>query len=662
MPLVLSVAALGVFLAISGGFTALTLLTYTFTHTTQDQAIFLQVLHSIVHHGSFAESIYHSDNFLRLHFSPIYILLSPLALVLPGPYLVALFPLATVLACGLLARSMVRRATGSRALAALVLVASLLNPLSVRLMEQGIRETVIAALFLALALDAFERRKAWSFVVTCVLASLCKEDIPLVIVGFLAPAVIERRRGLWLWFPPLYGITAFLLIVQVLMPLWGAQRGQGGLGFPAFAAMGSSYVEIALYVLAHPGRIVLTLLSDSNRAFFAELLGSFWYLPLAAPELLLVPLSQFLEIALSSSRHVAEIHNWYHVPAYPFVVAAFARAVSRADCLARFLAARIRPPLLRAIGRAGAALALAGVLVTSYALTVREAVAGSTCFRGIVQHDPRAGGAGRLLLYRYYLTHLAFHRGWAARIARRLNEIPPAAPVSAQYAFLVALARRDHVTLFPDVEGARFVVLHRSLAIYPLADAAFQQAVWSLPGQGFHLVVEDGGLMIFERGRPSVSENPCLQDCWRYEAEELPPGSQELTAGPCAVRNRGDRRASGLAARASSRGAPLPIGRWVLDLAPGRHMIAFRIRVREIFAAGGYLVRLAAVDEVAGQELASRVIRREDVTLGSYQRHDLAVDIEPAAGKRVEIRVEDPQRAFYLIDTVEVRHHRPGPP
>jgi hypothetical protein len=268
----------------------------------------------------------------------------------------------------------------------------------------------------------------------------------------------------------------------------------------------------------------------------------------------------------------------------------------------------------------------------------------------------------RLHLYRYYLKRLTFFRGWAARVDRNLNDIPPNAPVSVQYPFLIALAWRDHVTLFPDVEGAQFVVLHRSLAAYPLADEAeFRQAVWNLPGQGFRLAVQDGGLMIFEGGRAvDEGESACLEDCWRYEAEELPPGSWAAAAGTCLVRNGEDKRASGLAGRMSWAGAPLPIGRWVLDLGPGRHTIGFRIRVKEIWAARGFLLRLAAVDEDAGAELASRAIRREDITVGSsYQRHDLAVEIEAAAGRRVEIRVEDPQRASYLIDTVEVRHQRP---
>lgn len=653
------------FVGLWGSFNAINLLTYNFNHTTQDQAIFLQVLHSILHHGDFGESIYHSGSFLRMHFSPIYLLLAPLAVAMPGSWLVALFPLLPVVACGLLARASVRRATGSRALAFFVLVASLFNPLAVQLVAQGIRETMVAALFLALALEAFESRRKTPFVVFCVLASLCKEDIPLVLVGFLLPALVGRRRGLWLWFPPIYGIAAFAVIVQVLMPRLGARLGQGGLGFPFYGAMGSSYLDIAIYVLTHPGTILLTLFGESNRTFFREFLGSLGYLPLAAPELLLVPLSQYLEIGLSASRHVADIHSWYYAPAYPFLVAAFARAVGRVDRLATRLAGRARRLPAAAAGRAVVTVVLAGVLAGSYARVLSDVVARSVCFRGIARNEPGAGAAERLRLYRYYLLRQAFFRHWVARVDRHLAAIPANAPVSAQYPFLIRLAWRDSVSLFPDVEGAEFVVLHGSLAAYPFVDEReFQEAVWRLSGQGFRLAVQDGGLMIFERGRPPRSgvadgaRAVCLEGCWRYEAEQLPalPGAWGEAGGACLVRNRVDESASGLAARASSRGAPVPIGRWVLDLEPGRHTVGFWIRVTEILSPSGFLLRLAAVDDETGEDLANRAVRREDVAVGErYRRHDLVVEVPGPSSRRVEIRVEDAGRAAYLIDTVEVR-------
>jgi uncharacterized membrane protein len=665
---VASSAVIVAFVVLWGGFNATNLRAYNFTHATQDQAIFLQVLHSILHHGSFSESIYHSGSTLGSHFSPVYLLLAPLALVLPGIWLVALFPLLPVLASSLVARSMARRATGSRGLALLVLVAGLFNPLTVHLAEQGLRETLVAALFLALALDAFERRREASFVVFCVLASLCKEDIPLVVVGFLLPALVDRRRGFWIWFPPIYGIVAFALIVQVLLPRWGATHGQGGFGFPFFEAMGASYAEVALYVLTHPVEILLRMLDRSNLIFFQKFLGSFWYLPLVSPALLLVPFSQYLEIGLSASRHVAEIHNWYYAPAYPFLVAAFAHAVGRVDRIARRAAERTQARRPSSAGRAVVTAALATALIASYAVTVGNAVAAPLCFRGVVRHQPEAGAAVRIHLYLYYLRHLAFFRQWSERIDRPLNRISTNAAVSAQYPFLIALAWRDHVTLFPDVDPADFAVLHRSLAAYPFRDhGELREATWNLPQQGFRLAESHGGLMIFGRAQrtssdPATAANDdgCLERCWRYEAEELPPvvpGRE--TPGVCSARTQVDRGASGLAARASSLGNPLPIGRWVLELEPGRHTVSFQIRVRKGISQSGYLLRMVAIDDDTGKELASRALQPEQTaTENLYRRHDLVVLVPCPANRRAEIHVEDPHRASFLIDTVEVRHDR----
>jgi hypothetical protein len=81
-----------------------------------------------------------------------------------------------------------------------------------------------------------------------------------------------------------------------------------------------------------------------------------------------------------------------------------------------------------------------------------------------------------------------------------------------------------------------------------------------------------------------------------------------------------------------------------------------------VVSKSGFLLRLVAMDDETGEELASRTLHRERVAAGSlYLRHDLVVEVACPSSRRVEIHVEDPHRALFLIDTVEVRHHRSRP-
>src|SRR5262249_15611970 len=294
--------------------------------------------------------------------------------------------------------------------------------------------------------------------------------------------------------------------------------------------------------------------------------GALWFLPLMAPELLLAPFSQYLEIGLSTSRHVADVAGWYYAPAYPFLVAAFTYGIVRLSRLADLLARRLGPPYRQRAGRVTVAVVVTGILATNCGSMLVEALARPRCFEGFVRHEPSTGGGARLALYLYYLARLGYLREWAWRIEQHLARVPANAPVSAQYPFLVALAWRDRISLFPDIEGAAVVVIHRSLANYPWTDdRAFRQEVWTLRDSGFRLAAEEGGLLIFEHvpGSPAAStlNDPvlCLDRCWRYEAEELPepPRSDWTPSMSCRWRDSVDRSASGLAARMSSWSTPL---------------------------------------------------------------------------------------------------------
>ncbi len=660
--------ALG-FAALAGCIQGARLWTFTYLHATQDQALFLQLMHSLWHEHRFAESIYHSTRFLgQQHFAPIYALLAPLAAIVPPRVLIGTFPIAAIVAAALVAYRIVLRHGGERLLGRAVVAALLFNPLSIRLANQGIRETVIAALLLALAIDAFERRRRTAFAVACLLAAGCKEDIPLVVAGFVLPALLERRRGFWLGFPLLAGVGGFALITEVVMPHFGATPGQGGLGFPWFRALGRSYGEVAMHVLAHPLATLARILAAGDAGdFFLRYLAGVGFLPLLAPGYLLVPASQYLEIALASAPHVSSISNWYWAPAYPFAAAALARAALRLDCwVAR------RASVSTALTPLGARRAVPFAVATLTALNVGGAawtvLAEPRCFEG-ARITSEHGTEGGLLDAAYVASYFRFHRTWSRQIERLFARIPADAAVSAQYPFLLAFAGRSALTLFPDARDASWVVMAPAFPrAPPLPDRELTRTLARLRSNGFRRVAQWGGVSVLERGGLEEAQlDRCLTDCQRREAEQLPSGAaRAVTAhGTCLARNRIDPAASGSAVRASWWGSPIPV-RWTSDLAPGR----YKLRLRVAAAPGamesaptGYAVRLLVRDAYTGTVLTERSYAAADLPgQGAYRVVSMRFDIvgtgaggSAAGTQRMHMEVEDPGNVPLRLDWLEIR-------
>ncbi len=656
-----------VFAALAVAIEGARLWTFTYLHATQDQALFFQLMRSLWHEHRFSESIYHSRQFLgQQHFAPIYALLAPFAEVVPPRLLVATFPIAAIAAAAVVANRIVLRHGGERWLARAVVAALLFNPLTIRLANQGIRETVIAGLLLALAIDAFERRRRFAFAATCLLAACCKEDVPLVIAGFVLPALVERRRGFWLGFPLLAGVGGFVLVTEVVMPHFGATPGQGGLGFPWFRALGRSYGEVAVHVIAHPMATLERMVASGDAGdFFGRYLAGLGFVPLLAPGYLLVPVSQYLEIALASAPHVSSIGNWYWAPAYPFAAAAFARAALRLDHWAVRRASR-SAVLPRRWARHSVPIAIAALAAVRVACAGWTALAEPRCFEG-ARIASQHGTEGGLRDAAYVIRYFRFHREWSQQLARLFARIPPDAAVSTQYPFLLAFAGRSSLTLFPDVGDASWVVLGPAFPRVPhLSDGELTRALARLRRREFRRVAQWGGVTILGRdGGDDAPLDRCLTECQRREAEQLPSGAaRAVTAsGTCLARNRFDASASGSAVRASWWGSPIPV-RWTQDLAPGRYRLRLRLAITPDSApaarGGGYALRLLVRDAERGAVLAERSYTARDLSIaGAYRVVSMRFDVESERAERVHIEVEDPGNTPLRLDWLELRRHPP---
>jgi uncharacterized membrane protein len=680
-------AIVGCFVIVIGGYNLLKLYTFNFTHAAQDQAIFLQVVYSFVHHFNFSETIYHSGNFLGdQHFTPAFAFLGTLAPIIPNKLLIAFFPIFVLVICALVAYSAAKDKIGGTWPPVLVLGLCLFNPAAFYFAGSGIRETILAALTLAGALHFFRKQHFIWFCICCLAACLCKEDVPLIVAGFALPALVGKRSLRWLIFPPLFGVGAFVIIRLVLMPALATDHSQIGVGFQHFSGMGEGIGNIAAFILTHPLQTVAHLFDAHNLEFIRQLIGSFWFLPLLAPELLLVPLTQFLEIGLSASKHTADLRNWYYAPIYPFLAMSLVYGFSRLSAIGDRLIAQFYSPdnsstrennlsgkifwhrfhLIITRETAGSSpsrailtTVLTLLLIFSIAVPVVWQATKPYSFQGVFVNTNPPSINEQTAHYLHYLNYFRFFAGYYGEIADELKMIDDNASVCAQYPFLIHFAWREKLTQFPDVDGADYIVLHRWLERYPLADdpEKYYTAIAQLIDNGYHTLIDKNGLIVLTNRSGNVTPDlpKCGQGCREYEAEYLPVG---IVGDPQQLHlyddsNRIDKSSSAMAGRRATLRHDYVIRNWRPQISGGKTQIIFRIKFNKLYPGSEYLLRAEALDR-RGIRQAEMLILENDVIFDDEYRQ-FSWNLPDNIGETdISINLVDTHRASYLIDTVQI--------
>lgn len=188
--------------------------------------------------------------------------------------------------------------------------------------------SLVAPLLLYAILALVHRRYGW-FLLACILAAACKEDVPLI-VAMLGILVIWKyklpRLGLLLLIGGLlWSFLAFVVIMPHFYP---------GVHYSNFwyryEAWGSSPKDAILNILLHPWIIVTNLLTLDRIYYLFGLLRSSGFLALLAPEWLL-PTLPTLAINLPSSDNLlySGIYQ-YNAPVIPFIMLSALYGLQRA--------------------------------------------------------------------------------------------------------------------------------------------------------------------------------------------------------------------------------------------------------------------------------------------------------------------------------------------
>jgi uncharacterized membrane protein len=299
----------------------------TFKATAFDLGNMDQVLWNTIHGRWFqftnqAVDWYGPPTRLALHFEPILLPLSLLYAFGADPRILLIFQ-TLALASGTLPVFLLTRKYIPEwpLLATVMAVAYLLSPALLGLNLFDFHPISLATPLLLYAILALTYKRYGWFILACILAASCKEDIPfsLAILGlFLIWKYKLPRLGIALTLGSLlWSFIAFGIIIPHFYP--GAQHNNF---WYRYEALGSSPSDAVGNLILHPWLLFTTFISFDRFYYLAGLFRSTGFLCLLAPEWLLMALPGLAENLLSTDPLLYSGVYQYNAAIIPFVMLA----------------------------------------------------------------------------------------------------------------------------------------------------------------------------------------------------------------------------------------------------------------------------------------------------------------------------------------------------
>jgi uncharacterized membrane protein len=392
---------------------------------------------------------------LGAHVDPIIALFALPWFVWPDPLMLLVAQAVIVALAGWPAYRLAVRVLGDPRAAALLAGALLVYPALGFLVLAEFHPVSLAVPLLLFAFLYLEEDRSLRAIPFLVLAALCKEEIPLLIVMMGIFFALRKRS----WRPLLVSAAAgayFLFAIGVVLPHYN----EGGSPFiQRYSDFGSGPGQIARNLVLHPGHALSTLVGTADLREWWRLLWPFLLTSLVSPLTLLISLPEIVLNGLSTQVYQRAIEFQYTAGEIPFFFAAAALGVAR---LGRWLG-RARWGRVRLRGRPIVRLEVLAALV------LLAAVAGNYVLGPVPFALPHA---------RFGSTAYA-RTAHDAVLDEAVKTIPANASVSVGNILGSHLSARRYVYTFPFVGDAQYIAVDQSRPFaYDRYDrAAFDQAL-----------------------------------------------------------------------------------------------------------------------------------------------------------------------------------------
>jgi uncharacterized membrane protein len=299
----------------------------TFKATAFDLGNMDQVLWNTIHGRLFqftnqAIDWYGPPTRLAFHFEPIILPLSLLYVFHADPRILLVFQTLALASGALPVFLLTRRYLREwPILAALMAMAYLLSPALLGVNIFDFHPVALATPLLLYAVLALTYKRYVWFLIACVLAAACKEDVPLTIAVFGILVI-------WKYKLPRLGVTLMIggvlwtfLAFKVIMPHFypGVQANNF---WYRYEALGSSPGAAIANILVHPWILFTTFFTLDRLYYLAGLVRSVGFLPLLAPEWLLPTLPGLAINLLSTDPLLYSGVYQYNATIIPFIMIA----------------------------------------------------------------------------------------------------------------------------------------------------------------------------------------------------------------------------------------------------------------------------------------------------------------------------------------------------
>ena len=423
--------------------------------------------------------------FVRLgaHVDPILVFFALPWLVWPSPKMLLVLQAVIVAASVWPAYRLGLRFLKDVRAAALCAAALLLYPPLQFTVLNEFHPITLAIPLLLFAFLYLEEDRLWWALPFLVLAAICKEDVPLVIILMGAYFALRKRA----WWPLLISAAAagyFLVAVLVVIPHFNP----GGSPFiNRYTASGSTPGDVVREVLGHPTTTGGKLFGWSNVRYLLQLLWPFAFMPVLSPLTALIALPEYLLNGLSTVVFQRSITFHYVAAEVPFLYAAAVLGVAR---LHRWLVRRASALKVKRRERLQPAMG-----VQSLALVVLVVSLAANYLMGPLPFSlPGAKYTGRA--YR-----VPSH---AKALSGAVDMIPGGVTVSAENDAGSQLSDRRVIFVFPYMDEAKYIVVDERKAFWfdkPNA-ALHSQALGQLVlNQAYQSVYALDGVYVFKRVR-----------------------------------------------------------------------------------------------------------------------------------------------------------------
>src|SRR5438552_800125 len=283
-----------------------------------------QVLWNTIHGRFFqftnqAIDYYGPPTRLAVHFEPIILPLSLLYLFQADPRILLVFQTLALVSGALPVFLLTRKYLPEwPILAALMVVAYLLSPALVGLNIFDFHPLSLATPFLLYALLALAYRRYGWFMLACILAAACKEDVPLYMatlgIFLIWKYKLPRLGSVLIIGGLLWSFVAFSIISHFYT---GAQHNNFCY---RYEALGSSPGDAIVNLLLHPWLFFTTFVTLDRLYYLASLFRSTGFLSLLAPAWLLPALPGLVENLLSTDALVYSGVYHYNAAVIPFIM------------------------------------------------------------------------------------------------------------------------------------------------------------------------------------------------------------------------------------------------------------------------------------------------------------------------------------------------------